>query len=93
MMNTLQQIMNTLQQVSGAIGTALFVSIMSSGKESYLKGINEPNTALAQVNGLISGLQQAFFIAAIVGAIALVLSFFLKRTQAPENSSTGVPIK
>ncbi|WP_426629752.1 lincomycin resistance protein LmrB [Priestia megaterium] len=85
--------MNTLQQVSGAIGTALFVSIMSSGKESYLKGINEPNTALAQVNGLISGLQQAFFIAAIVGAIALVLSFFLKRTQAPENSSTGVPIK
>ncbi len=86
-------IMNTLQQVSGAIGTALFVSIMSSGKESYLKGVNEPNAALAQVNGLISGLQQAFFIAALVGAIALVLSFFLKRTQAPENSSTGVPIK
>ncbi|MGF9888367.1 lincomycin resistance protein LmrB [Priestia megaterium] len=86
-------IMNTLQQVSGAIGTALFVIIMSSGKESYLKGVNEPNTALAKVNGLISGLQQAFFIATIVGVIAHVLSFFLKRTQAPENSSTGVPIK
>jgi DHA2 family lincomycin resistance protein-like MFS transporter len=86
-------IMNTLHQVSGAIGTALFVSIMSSGKESYVKGVNEPNTALAKVNGLISGLQQAFFIATIVGVIAHVLSFFLRRTQAPENSSTGVPIK
>ncbi|MDD1514118.1 lincomycin resistance protein LmrB [Priestia megaterium] len=86
-------IMNTLQQVSGEIGTALFISIMSSGKESYVKGVNESNTALAQVNGLISGLQQAFFIAAIVGVIVLILSFFLKRTQAPENSSAGVPIK
>ncbi|MDW4510821.1 lincomycin resistance protein LmrB [Priestia megaterium] len=71
-------IMNTLQQVSGEIGTALFISIMSSGKESYVKGVNEPNTALAKVNGLISGLQQAFFIAAIVEVIAHVLSFFLK---------------
>ncbi|MGE1196628.1 hypothetical protein ACQJ18_18155 [Priestia megaterium] len=49
---------------------------MSSGKERYVKGVNESNTALAKVNGLISGLQQAFFIAAIVGVIVLILSFF-----------------
>lgn len=74
-------IMNTLQQVAGAIGTALFISIMSSGTKHYFA--NNPNGTPAE--GLVEGLRNAFWIALAIGAVALVIGFFIKRVQAPEE--------
>ncbi|QJD86256.1 DHA2 family efflux MFS transporter permease subunit [Cohnella herbarum] len=68
-------IMNTLQQVAGAIGTALAVSIMSAGTSSYMKTANNPNP----IDALTSGVQNAFLFGMIVALAGLALSLFIKR--------------
>ncbi|MDF2720573.1 MAG: family efflux transporter permease subunit [Paenibacillus sp.] len=74
-------ILNTLQQVSGAIGMALFISIMSAGTKDYMASAPNPTPA----GGLVAGMQDAFFVGFLIGIIALVLGFFIKRVHAPEE--------
>ncbi|MFC3799702.1 MDR family MFS transporter [Cohnella sp. GCM10012308] len=81
-------ILNTLQQVSGAIGTALFISIMSTGSKNYLAGSEEPTAPAEQVSGLMAGLHDAFWIGFIVALVALVVGLFIRRTKAPEEQET-----
>jgi MFS transporter, DHA2 family, lincomycin resistance protein len=71
-------IMTTLQQVGGAIGSALFVSFMSFGQNNYLQNLVNP-TATQQVQALVSGVNFAFLIAAAILGVVFVLSLFLKR--------------
>lgn len=74
-------ILNTLQQVAGAIGTALFISIMSAGTKDYMATTPNPTEA----GGLVAGLHDAFLVGFFVGLVALVLGFFIKRVQAPKE--------
>ncbi|SFI35610.1 MFS transporter, DHA2 family, lincomycin resistance protein [Paenibacillus sp. UNC496MF] len=76
-------ILNTLQQVAGAIGTALFISIMSSGTKDFMT--KSPNATPAE--GLVAGLQDAFLIGFFIGLVALVLGFFIKRVTAPKEEN------
>ena len=77
-------IMNTLQQVSGAIGMALFVTIMSKGTENYLLQAEDPTSPAAAVGGLVAGMHDAFWVALILGCAAFVLSLFIKRVHSPD---------
>lgn len=72
-------IMSTLQQVAGAIGMALFISIMSSGAKNYVETTGDMNP----VESMIAGLQSAFIIGFVLAIVALVLGFFVKRTTSP----------
>lgn len=76
-------IMNTLQQVSGAIGTALFISIYSHGQARYLAAVSNPQDPAELGNALVAGLQSSFTISVYVGAVALIIGLFLRRTQPP----------
>jgi len=78
-------IMNTLQQVAGAIGTALFITIMSSGSKRYLNTSPNPNSPAEAVNAMVAGMHSAFWVAFCIGLVALVLGLFVKRTQAPQE--------
>ncbi|EKF85077.1 MDR family MFS transporter [Methanobacterium formicicum] len=71
-------IMTALQQMGGAIGSALFVSFMSFGQNSYLQNLTNP-TAAQQVQALVSGVDFAYLIAAVVLGVVFILSLFLKR--------------
>ncbi|EST12631.1 MDR family MFS transporter [Sporolactobacillus laevolacticus] len=83
-------IMNTLQQVAGGIGTAVFIGIMVSGQQAYLNHSANPEAPSQVLQGLVAGMSRAFFIALAVGVVSLVLSLFLKRTFAPkEEQSEG----
>lgn len=83
-------ILNTLQQVSGAIGTALFISIMSRGTAKYLQTAADPTSPVEAVNGLVAGMQDAFWVAFMIGIIALILGCFVKRVQSPEAQQSSV---
>lgn len=78
---------NTLQQVAGAIGTAIFISKMSSGTAEYMQNSTNPMNPAEKLNGLTSGFQRAFTFGLIFIVIALVVSFFLKG-QKKEAKST-----
>lgn len=82
-------IMNTLSQVSGAIGTALFITVMSRGTKGYLKSSADPTNPAEAVNGLVAGMQDAFTLAFMIGIAALVLGFFIKRVKAPEEAKAS----
>lgn len=72
-------IMNTLQQVAGAIGTALFISIMSSSTENYIENEvtnpKDPNQLLA---GALHGFETTFIVGMILAIIALIIALFIK---------------
>lgn len=81
---------NTVQQVAGSIGTAIFVTIMNShaktSAEEMMSGLNpaelgqEQLLHIAQMS-LLKGIQFSFLVATGVTAVALILSLFLKRVD------------
>ncbi|WP_342525647.1 DHA2 family efflux MFS transporter permease subunit [Chryseomicrobium sp. FSL W7-1435] len=86
---------NTLQQVSGAIGSAIFLTIMNARMTNWINDQVEsakhagdfPLDSLGQSQfmsqltrqGMLEGITYSFLIAAIVTMVALLLSFFIKR--------------
>ncbi|WP_186668088.1 DHA2 family efflux MFS transporter permease subunit [Sporosarcina sp. BP05] len=95
---------NTLQQVSGAIGSAILLTIMtkrmeSTGAELFAKvqaSGNAPSTTegLAKLKeqleaqAMLDGISFSFFISTIVAIVALALSFFMKRVALPTNDKS-----
>jgi len=95
---------NTLQQVSGAIGSALLLTIMT--KRSDSSGIrmlaeekasgNLPTSASKlnifelgiQRDALLEGITFAFYISTLVAVLALILSFFIKRAKPPKSDNS-----
>ncbi len=67
-------LMNTLQQISGAIGTAVAITIMSSAQENYMI----ENPAANILDGFIHGVQSSFTFGLIMAIIGLVLALFIK---------------
>lgn len=74
-------IINTLQQIAGALGTALFISILSSGKRAYLNASEEPASPVEAVNGFVAGMQNAFIAGFILSLAALAIGLFIKRKK------------
>lgn len=91
---------NTLQQVSGAIGSALLLTIMtkkmeSSGEALFAEAIASGD-APASSEGLealkieltnmamLDGINFSFFIATLVATVALILALFIQRVTPPK---------
>ncbi len=71
-------------QVSGAVGTALFVTIMTIGQQRYLARVDRPSAA-DEVAALAAGVKQAFTFGLILAVIAFILALFVKRVAAPPD--------
>ena len=74
-------IMNTLQQVAGAIGTAVAISLLASGSKAYLSNPEEAANPLNPLLAFTEGVHRSFTFAIIVALIGLVLAFFIKRVK------------
>lgn len=72
-------ILNTLQQVAGAVGTAVAITIMSISTTNYVTA-NEDTTA-NQLEGSIQGIQNSITFGLIAAVIGFILSLFLKRVK------------
>jgi len=78
-------ISSTLQQVAGAIGTALLVTIMTTSTQAHIALEESP---LAARN---AGLQSAFAVATGIALLALGLTLFIRRASPPDEPDTGQP--
>lgn len=72
---------NTLNQVSGAIGSALLVSVMTSRTKVHIDELGPQGIVQATVEGI----NDAFFIATFIAAVAFVLAFFVKRPKRADE--------
>lgn len=78
-------VMNTLQQVGGAIGTAVAISILTGGMEKYLNGSSD-STKLSEIaNAMTAGSQNVFLFTMIIALIGLILAFFIRRVVNHEE--------
>jgi len=68
-------ILGSIQQVAGAAGVALLISVMSATQAANLAGGADAADALA------AGIRAAFLIAAIVSLLAVVVTFFFKKPE------------
>ncbi|MDR9855208.1 MDR family MFS transporter [Paenibacillus sp. VCA1] len=82
-------ILNTLQQVSGAIGTALYISIMSSGQKQYLSNSSDPQAPAEIAKGLAAGINNAFWFGVIIALVALVLGLFIRKGKSSEQEQAA----
>jgi len=74
-------LLGTLQQVAGAIGTALLVVIMTNRTESLAKG------GANEADAFMGGLQWAFFAGAVIGVVVIAMSLLLpSKVEAPEGA-------
>lgn len=73
-------ITNTLQQIGGALGTSLFIAIMTTAQNNCLANIGKHDAA-SQAFALATGVRKSLSVATIVLLVGLVLSFFLKRNS------------
>ncbi|XKG45328.1 DHA2 family efflux MFS transporter permease subunit [Arthrobacter luteolus] len=75
-------ILNTLQQLAGAAGTAVFITLMTTGTASAL------SEGAAAVPAAAAGVHTAFFWGAVVSLGALAVSFMVRR---PALDAAGAP--
>ncbi|WP_059103571.1 MDR family MFS transporter [Shouchella shacheensis] len=67
---------NTLRQVSGSIGTAILVTVMTSSAAA----------SPGDENAMVDGFNHAFMVATAIAFISLVLAFFIKRNERNDGS-------
>ncbi|MBC2056772.1 multidrug efflux MFS transporter [Listeria booriae] len=71
-------VMNTLQQVSGAIGTAVAITIMSAGQKAYMTTVTNPGPQDLAAS-LVEGSRHAFTFGLVMAIIGLVISLFIRK--------------
>lgn len=88
---------NTLQQISGAIGTAVLVTVMNNRMET--KGHELADAAAASGKSLnnpevmkeltqqatLDGITFSFLVSTFIAAVALLLALFMKRAKPPQT--------
>lgn len=74
-------IMNTLQQLAGAAGTAIMIAALSFGTALAVQG------GTAQADAVAAGTRVAFIAAAIIALISLVTSLFVTRIEVEEHAA------
>jgi DHA2 family lincomycin resistance protein-like MFS transporter len=74
-------ILNTVQQVMGGVGTALFITVMSTAAAGPLADGASTEAADA------AGVHAAFLIGGVISLISIVISFFVRRPATTGNQA------
>ena len=79
--------MNTLNQVAGAAGTAIAITLLTAGQTSFAAGA--PDASQGEV--LAAGVKYTFYFVSGISVVALICSFFMKKpSEVTEKSPVGV---
>lgn len=78
--------MNTLNQVAGAAGTAIAITLFTSGQSSYV--VNFPDASQQEI--LAAGVKYAFYFTTVVSVVGLIGSFFVKKSSVVMEKSPAV---
>ncbi|MEY9973455.1 DHA2 family lincomycin resistance protein-like MFS transporter [Lysinibacillus sp. RC46] len=74
-------LMNTLQQMSGAIGTAVAITIMSASQKRYMNNMTDLSDPSSIRASLTAGVQDSFIFTLIIAMVGLIISFFIKSSR------------
>jgi DHA2 family lincomycin resistance protein-like MFS transporter len=74
-------VMNTVQQVAGAIGTAVSISILTSGMNNYVQVSTEPTQSMELAKAMTFGSHNVFLFFMIIALVGLVTALFIRRGE------------
>jgi DHA2 family lincomycin resistance protein-like MFS transporter len=72
-------VMTTLEPVAGAIGVAVFVSIMNARQLQFLQNSGKPQDPDTINQAMVAGVELVYFISFSISIIAVILSFIVYR--------------
>jgi DHA2 family lincomycin resistance protein-like MFS transporter len=79
--------MNTLNQIAGAAGTAIAITLFTSGQHGFV--LHFPDASQQEI--LAAGVKYAFYFTAGISVVGLIASFFVKKSgEVVEESSFAV---
>ncbi|RUS48265.1 DHA2 family efflux MFS transporter permease subunit [Cohnella sp. AR92] len=88
-------ISNTVRQVAGAVGTSLLVTIMANRTATHAKDMAASGAASGLTkeqlinHATIEGINDAYLVIVAIGAVGLLLSFFIKRVAHAAEENAG----
>ena len=84
-------VMNTVQQVAGAIGTSVSISILTSGMNHYLNDSIKPTETTELAKAMTFGSHNVFLFAMVIALVGLITALFIRRNEENqvEMSSTN----
>lgn len=79
-------VVGTVQQLAGAAGTALFITVMSAtAATQMIDGVDE-------IAATAAGIQSAFFYGAIISLFAIPLAFFIRKPAVTVTDGQDTPM-
>ncbi|SDN39235.1 DHA2 family efflux MFS transporter permease subunit [Bacillus sp. OK048] len=86
--------MNTLNQVAGAAGTAIAITLLTAGQTSFAAGT--PDASQGEL--LAAGVKYTFYFVSGISVVALICSFFMKKPnevtgKSPVGVKTTQPVR
>lgn len=82
--------LNTLLQVTGAIGTAIAVSVFTIGRNGYLSTVSHPKTSTNISNAIATGANHVFIMLLVIVIAGLILSFFMNKKRTAAKTAVNV---
>ncbi|MFW0791154.1 MDR family MFS transporter [Gordonia sp. CPCC 205333] len=76
-------VVGTLQQVAGAIGTALFITVMT------VVATNHREAGVPSAQAIADGVQTVFIVAGVMGIVLIALGLLVRRPAASDGSVSG----
>jgi len=71
-------ILNTATQIAGAFGSALYLGIMTSYQNSYLRNVSNLNNSHIQIGAIYNGFDHSMMAATIIIGCGFILSLYLR---------------
>ncbi|ARI78435.1 MDR family MFS transporter [Halobacillus mangrovi] len=82
-------IMNTLQPVAGAVGVAVFISILTARRQLFLDNADHPGSQAAISQSMVAGVELVYFIAFGVSVVGFIIALFVKRATPQDIQPTA----
>jgi DHA2 family lincomycin resistance protein-like MFS transporter len=79
-------VVGTVQQLAGAAGTALFITVMSATAATQITG------GAGEIAATATGIQSAFFYGAIISLFAIPVAFFIRKPAVTVTDGHDAPM-
>ncbi|ALC80566.1 MULTISPECIES: MDR family MFS transporter [Bacillus] len=78
-------ISNTINQIAGAIGPALYTSVMTMTSQHFIEESSEANKMILKIQGMTKGVHSVYYAALVFAVVSFLLALTLKREKQVET--------
>lgn len=79
-------LMTTLQQVAGAVGSAIYMTIVSTSQNKYLANSETPEDPATLAEAFVSGTQSTFQVSLIIAIIGFIIALFIRANKKVKSA-------